>query len=332
MTMSAGVNKVVITFNAWEQKIREAAAAHGFDRLDLVFSEDQSAIVAEVADAQVALVGLFDSEILKAGENLRWIHACSGGINGMLFDELVQSDVPLTCLKPCFGTAGAEHVLAAMLGFTRRFHHPAQTTPMTQWDDGYDEVADPVDLQGSTVGIIGMGNMGQAIAQRAQCMGMRVLGLVRTQREAAPAGVDGLFTAAQRSEMLGQCDFVVIAVPLTEATTGMVDATFLAEMKSSAFLIDCSGRPPLLNYDALKSAIATGTIAGVSLQPGGADARIGTPSPDDGFWTQPNVVVTSCRGTSRETNDKAVDLFFENLRRLQVGKSLLGLVDKRAGY
>ncbi len=239
-----------------------------------------------------------------------------------------DGDGPMTCLKPCFGAVGAEHSLAAMLTFSRRLNHP-HDGPMTMWHGGYDD-AKPVELAGATVGIIGMGQMGLALAQRAAAMGMRVLGVARTARE-TPAHVDQLFTPDQFDQVLPQCDYVAICVPVTSATVGMVDVTFLKQMKSSAYLIDTSGRPPLIDFAALHAAIDEGAIAGVSLQPGGGDV-VGLPGPDDTFWRKANVVVTSCRATSEQILDNATDLVFENLRLLEAGEPLLGLVDKQAGY
>ena len=112
----------------------------------------------------------------------------------------------------------------------------------------------------------------------------------------------------------------------------MIDAAFLGEMQSSAYLIDCSGRSVLFDYPALVEAITGQSIAGASLQPGGASAELCCPPASDPFWERPNVIVTPCRGTSVQTNDKARNLIFDNFRRLDSGDPLLGLVDKVAGY
>ena len=162
----------------------------------------------------------------------------------------------------------------------------------------------------------------------AKQIGMTVFQRVARHAEAA----DATYTADQRAAFLGQCDFVVIAVPVTPATEGMIDAAFLGEMKSSAYLIDCSGRSVLFDYPALVEAITGQTIAGASLQPSGASAELRCPPADDPFWERPNVIVTPCRGTSVQTNDKARNLIFDNFRRLDSGEPLLGLVDKVAGY
>ena len=329
--MTQPVRKILTTFTAWEGQFRQAAADQGFDKIEMVFADSKADILAQIGDADVAQVGLFNQAILRAGGKLRWIHVVSGGVNNMLFPELVESEIPLTCLKPIFGTVGAEHALAMMLTFSRRLNYPTNSTPMTQWDGGYDEAADPVDLEGATVGIIGLGNMGLALTGRAQTLGMRVLGLARSPRQKPPY-LDRLFTPDERGQLLAQSDYVVIAVPLTGETHGMVNAGFLEEMKSSAYLIDCSGRPPLFDYAALVHAIEEGRIAGVALQPSGVSEELGTPPPDAVFWKNPNVIVSSCRSTSVGTTQKAVNLFFDNLKRFDAGEELVGLVDKRAGY
>ena len=323
------INKVLITFKDWEREFQDAAAAHGFSGT-IICSDDEAEMLREIADADAVVIGSFNAELLAAAGNLQLVHACSGGVNGLLFPELVASDVPMVCLKPAFGTVGGEHAIAAMLGVARKFDYTPVSLPMTQWDDGYDAVAKPFDLEGSTVGIVGLGTMGTAVAQRARALGMRVLGLTRTQRTAEAA--DATYTADQRAAFLGQCDFVVIAVPVTPATEGMIDAAFLGEMKSSAYLIDCSGRSVLFDYPALVEAITGQTIAGASLQPSGASAELRCPPAGDPFWERPNVIVTPCRGTSVQTNDKARNLIFDNFRRLDSGEPLLGLVDKAAGY
>ena len=329
--MADPVRKIITTFTASAEPIRRTAAEKGFGHIELAFADEQAEILALIGDADVAQVGLFTPAIFKAGVRLRWVHAFSGGVNHMLFDEWVASPIPMSCIKPVFGTAGAEHALAMMLHFARRLHYLPHSAPMTQWDGGYDGEADPVDLDGATVGIVGLGTMGLALADRAQLLGMRVWGLVRTPR-AKPASVDGLFTPEQRAEVLGQADFVVLAVPITAATEGTVNDEFLRQMQSSAFLIDCSGRPPLFVYPDLVEAVERERIAGVALQPGGVDQTLGTPPVDAPFWRNPKVVVSPCRGTSRQTTQKGVDLFFENLRRFEAGEPLFGLVDKAAGY
>ena len=324
-------NNIVVTWTSWSDRFLQAAAAGGRDDLAFTFSDDHDETVAALLDADVVVVGPWDEAMLAAGRKLQWVHAMGGGVEGALFEKFVHSDLPFTCLKPVFATVGAEYSLASMLFFSRRFHRSVENPPLTQWHEGYDEEFDPTDLAGKTVGVIGLGAMGKAVAERAACLGMRAVGMTRTSTD-VPAYVDRLYTADERAAMLAECDFVVIAVPSTKATHGIVDATLLSHMKPSAYLIDCSGRPALIDYHALEKAIMNNTIAGVSLQPssGGGDRYM--PPEAAAFWRQDGVMVSTCRGTSVECNAAAIDLFFENLHHLEAGEHLRGLVDKLAGY
>ena len=187
----------------------------------------------------------------------------------------------------------------------------------------------PVDLQGKTLGVLGMGGIGQALAPRAKAMGMRVLGTSRRSRE-APDGVDRMYSMREAVNMVAEADFVAVAVPETAETVGIVSDGLLSGMKRGAFLLDCSGRPSNYDYGALEMALATGQLGGVCFQPAGESP--GMPPDDSDFWQRDNVVVTTCRGTSTEQEESCIGLFFENLRRFESGRSLLGLVDKTAGY
>ncbi len=324
------IDKILVTWDAWRDRILERAAAEQCDGIEIVVSADRKTILEEIADAQVLQVGALDPEILARGRRLGWIHAMVGGAGHYLFPELVESPIPLTCSKPCFGTAGAEHAIAAMLLFSRRIHLLGRP-PMTQWDPGRDGELQPFDLEGKTVGIIGLGYMGRAIARVCGSLGMRVLGTARRPRCLVDS-VDEVFATDRLPELLSTSDFVVLAVPLTRETRGFMGQSQLRSMKPSAYLIDSSGRPPLFDYTALERALEEGWIAGVCLQPSGRHPDVRMPEADSRFWTNPNLVVTPCRGTSREQEDAVLDLFFQNLRRFRQGRPLEGLVNKRAGY
>ncbi|MCY4528981.1 MAG: D-2-hydroxyacid dehydrogenase, partial [Chloroflexi bacterium] len=104
----------------------------------------------------------------------------------------------------------------------------------------------------------------------------------------------------------------------------------LTGMKRGAFILDCSGRPSLYDYGALERALESGQLGGVCLQPAGDSP--GMPPDDSAFWKRDNVVVTTCRGTSSEQENLCIGLFFDNLRRFESERPLLGMVDKAGGY
>jgi phosphoglycerate dehydrogenase-like enzyme len=325
------VRKIVVTWDAWRDRILRRATAEGYGGLSIFISEDRDALVRELADADVAMVAVWDAELLSAGRRLGWVHAVSGGIEGYLFSEFVESPVPFTCAKPTFGVPGAESALAAMLMVTRRNHVAVGEPKTDNWLEARDEVLSPENLAGKTVGILGMGRMGQALAPRAAALGMRVLSATRTPRGATD-GVQRSYTVALMDEFLGQLDFVVVAVPSTPRTRGMMGESVFRAMKQTAWVIDISGRLPIFDYPALVGAIEQGRIAGICTQPSGYDPDRGMPPRESDFWRRDNVYVSPCRGTSREQEAAGLDLFFDNLRAFETGAPLDGLVDKVAGY
>jgi len=295
----------------WERMV-EAGRALG---MELRATADREQMLRLIGDAEVLNVGVWDRELCRAAKKLRWVHAFSGGVNGLLFPELVASPIPMTCLKGCFDTAGAEHALAAMLAYARRLEYDIRVRPQRQfvWEE-------PTELKGQTVGIIGLGNMGREIARKCHCFQMRVLATAR-RPSSVPAE---LAEAVALDRLLAESDFVIVAVPLTPETTGLIGEPQLRAMKPTAYLIDISGRPALYDLPALEHALREHWIAGANLQL--------VPEPDSSLWDLDNLLVSFHRVTSREQYDRCVVMFGDNLRRFQAGEPLLGLVDKAAGY
>lgn len=327
--MTASIRKVVVTWSAWRDLIVERARSEGFDRLSFVFSDDKNEIVEQVADADAAFIAAWDPEMHRAARKLRWVHSVTGGVNTYLFPEMLQSDIPFTCGKPLFAIPAAEFALGAMLVFSRRNHVTVGAPKLTQRSPSQEGSLVPVDLAGKTLGVLGMGGMGQALAPRAKAMGMQVLGAARTLRE-APEGVDRMYATDAAADMAAVSDYLAVAVPITPDTEGIVSERLLSRIKPGAFILDCSGRAVLYDYGALERALADGRLGGICLQPGGETPDM--PPDDSAFWQRDNVVVTPCRGTSSEQEDQSITLFFDNLRRFESDRPLLGLVDKEAGY
>ena len=327
--MTASIRKVVVTWSGWSEIIPERATREGLDRLTFTISDDKAEIVSQLADADAAFIAAWDPDMHRAAPNLRWIHAVGGGVTPYLFPEMMQSDIPFTCGKPAFAIPGAEFALGAMLMFSRRGHVSIGAPKLTQRSPSQEGALVPVDLAGKTLGILGMGGMGQALAPRAKAMGMRVFGTARTLRE-APEGVDRMYAMDAAADMAAVSDYLAVAVPITPDTEGIVSEALLSRVKPGAFILDCSGRAVLYDYRALERALADGRLGGICFQPGGETPDM--PPDDSAFWQRDNVVVTPCRGTSSEQEDQCLALFFDNLRRFESGSPLLGLVDKEAGY
>ena len=327
--MTERIRKVAVTWSGWADLIPERSRREGYEDLEFVISDDKDEIVSELADADVAFIGAWNADLLRAAGKLRWIHAVGGGVRRYLFPEMVKSDIPFTCGKPAFAIPGAEFALGAMLMFSRRNHVTVGMPKLTQRNPSQEVALAPVDLAGKTLGVLGMGGIGQALAPRAKAMGMWVLGTSRRSRE-TPKGVDRMYGMDEVRDMVADCDYVAVAVPETAETGGILSEDLLAGMKRGAILLDCSGRPSLYDYGALERALASGRLGGVCFQPAGESPCM--PPDDSDFWKRENVVVVTCGGTSTEQEEWCVGLFFENLRRFESGRPLLGMVDKRAGY
>ncbi len=327
--MTERIKRVIVTWSGYRDRILERSRREGFEDLEFIISDDKDEIVSGLVDTDVAFIGAWDADMLRAGPKLRLIHAIGGGVRQNLFPEMVESGVPFTCGKPAFAIPGAEFAIGSMLMFSRRNHVTVGSPKLTQRSPSREAALRPADLAGKTLGVLGMGGIGQALAPRAKAMGMRVVGTSRRSRE-APDGVDRMYSMGEAVDMFAECDFVAVAVPETAETEGIVSEGLLTKLKRGAFILDCSGRPSHYDYGALNRALSSGRLGGVCFQPAGESPGM---SPDDSdFWKRDNVVVTTCRGTSSEQEDLCVGLLFENLRRLESGRTLLGLVDKTAGY
>jgi phosphoglycerate dehydrogenase-like enzyme len=295
----------------------------------IVVSENRNQLLDYFAEAEIAFVAAFDKELLQVAKNLRWIHAGSAGVEGYLFPELVESQITLTCSKPCFESTGAEYALAVMLTFSRQLHTDLRHRPDQQWE--WDEPGTlrsdgqwPVELKGKTIGILGLGVMGLEIARMAHYFGMHVIGLAKHPRT-TPQYVDQLVALPQIENLLESSDFVILSLPLTPETKGFFDQRKISLMKKTAYFIDVSGRPSLYDLNAIQQALIQGQLAGANLQ-------LELPSPDSSLWNINNLLMSFHRIVSKEEYQRVTDLFFENLKRYSRGQKLLGLVNKVAGY
>jgi phosphoglycerate dehydrogenase-like enzyme len=288
------------------------------ERIEIFVTENRDEALRQLTDAEVAFVTYFDAEMLSAAKRLQWIHVASGGVESILFPELVASPVQLTCAKKTFDIPGAEYALAIMLAFARRVDYDIRQRALRVF-----EWREPFELSGKTLGIIGLGGIGQEIARRAQCFGMHVIGLARRPR-VCPPYLSELLLPGQLDHLLTCSDFVAVAVPNTSETRGMIGEAELRLMKETAYLIDVSGRPVLYDLDALMGALRENWIAGASLQI--------QPPPDSPLWDIDDLLISYHRATSQEQYDRFIEMFCENLRRYRQGQPLLGRVDKVAGY
>ncbi|MGQ9467788.1 MAG: D-2-hydroxyacid dehydrogenase [Anaerolineae bacterium] len=253
--------------------------------------------------------------------NLRWIHTISAGVDHLLFPELRDSDAILTNASGVFNIPIAETVMAYILAVVKRLPEFWAHQRERRW-----EKLPLRELRDLTVGIIGLGDIGTEVARLCRAFGMRVLGL---RRRSAPSDVaDEVLPPDRLQDLLARSDFVVIAVPLTAETRGMIGRAELAAMKPDAWLINIS-RGAIVDEEALIEALQAGRIGGACL-----DVFSQEPLPPESpLWDMPNVIITPHNSwSSPHIEEREIDLFLENLRRYVAGEPLLNVVDKQAGY
>jgi phosphoglycerate dehydrogenase-like enzyme len=255
--------------------------------------------------------------LLRSG--VRWVHALGTGVDAFPLGLLDPGQV-LTCSRGASAVPIAEWVLAVMLAFEKRLPDAWIHARPARWS----RLALGT-LHGRTLGLVGLGGIGTAVAERALPFGMRVRAHRRTATAPRPAGVE---IAPSLADLVGSADHLVLAAPATPATRRLVDAAVFAAMKPGVHLVNVA-RGALVDQDALRAALDDGRVACASL-----DAVEPEPLPE-GHWLYGHPRVRLSPHVSWSMPDAAdvlVDAFLDNLRRYGAGEPLTGVVDRAAGY
>lgn len=274
--------------------------------------------------------------------NLRWIQFHLAGVEEHLSAPILQTEtVQATTLSGANAPQVAEHALALMLGFGHHIPEMLRDQHQKYWSPERLEQYVPHELLNSTVGIVGYGSIGQRLARLLQPFNGTILASKRDllkesyvdfqiddQGDAQAQLVRRLYPPQALISMFKECDFVVVTVPLTAETKGLVGAKQLAALKQEAVLVDVS-RGGVVDHIALAEALAKKQLAGAAL-----DVFPEEPLPADSpLWELPNVIVSPhVAGLSSQYMDRAFLLFKENLRRYLSGEPLLNKIDLQRGY
>ncbi len=256
------------------------------------------------------------ASVWPSAEALRWVQVAAIGVDAVLFDELIDSDVVITNSRGIFEEPIAEYVLGQILAFAKDFQRSWDAQRVPRW-----EHFDSEPIAGASVTIVGAGPVGRAIARLLRAVGMSVRGVGRSAREDPDIGAITTDVLAA----VADADYVVLAAPLTSQTRGMVDSGVLHAMRPTARLINV-GRGELVDTDALVAALQAGVIAGAAL-----DVVDPEPLPaDHPLWRVPNVRLTPHNsGDIKGWRNALQQQFIANFRRYMSGQPLHNVVDKR---
>jgi phosphoglycerate dehydrogenase-like enzyme len=253
---------------------------------------------------------------------LRWVHVGSAGVDRVLFPELVASDVTLTNSRHVFDDALAEYTIGLMLALGKDL----QTTFRHQLEHRWNQRESDT-LSGKVAVLVGVGPIARRTAQLAKAFGMSVRGIGRHARIGDP-DFGAIGGPASVHAFFADADYVVMILPSTPETVGMIDAAALAALKPAARLINV-GRGVTLDQDALATALREGRLAGAALD-------VMTPEPlpvDSPLWDVPNLIISPhMSGDRTGWQQDIARLFLSNLDRFRSGQPLLNVIDKKLGY
>ena len=274
--------------------------------------------------------------------DLRWIQFHRAGTEMCLEGPILRKPgLQAASMSGASAPQVAEYVLGMLLALGHRIPQAMKHKAREDWPPDRGEIFQPQELNQSTIGIVGYGSIGRQVAKLLSAFGATVLATKRNATRPADDGymlegvgdpggdyLQRLYPAEALNSMLKECDYVVVCVPLTKDSQGLIGKVELEEMKAHTYLVDVS-RGGVVNHADLILALNEGKIAGAAL-----DVYPEEPLPEDNpLWKLPNVILTPhIAGFSQEYNSRAVDLFVTNLQRYLDGKQLLNLIDLQRGY
>jgi len=275
----------------------------------------------QLARTEAMMAGAVPAGLLPAMPKLRWVQAMSAGVDNWLALPDLPEGLTLTCARGTHTESMPENIIGALFHVAKPYAQVAEHQKQSKW---VHTVAQP--LTGKTLGILGLGAIGQEVARIAVALGMHVIGTKR--RPTRIPNVAEVLAPEQTDEVLAQSDFVLLLLPATPETENFIDARRLAKMKPSAWLLNF-GRGQIVHDADLMAATREKKIAGALL-----DVFRLEPLPaDNPFWTAPGIVVLPHIGGPHPQRDRFVSrLFVENLKRFLDGEPLKEVVDRAAGY
>lgn len=261
--------------------------------------------------------------IMAKAPGLKWIQAVSAGVD-KLPEDIVRTPVQVTTVKGVHAHVLGEFALHLMLCLAKETALCFQMKGEKKW-----KRFRPATLQGKTLGIVGLGNIGRETARLAKAFGMRVVAIRRAAKGPARMRyVDNLRPREELLHLLAESDFVVLSLPLTAETRGMFGEPELRAMKPEAYLINIA-RGSIVQEDVLIRALEEKWIAGAGLDVFAAEPL----APESRLWDLPNVVFSPhIAGIMPDYDRRTSEIFLENLRRYLEGKKLRNVMDKKKGY
>ena len=278
---------------------------------------------------------------LAQAPNLHWVQTHYAGVDSLEHSELWQSDILLTTASGVHAPNMAQYAMTQLLAWAHRVPNWFHYKQTHAWTKNRWETFVPQELRGKTLGILGYGSIGRELARLAKPFGMQILVTKRDARSLQDSGYtepgygdpagelpDRIYPSEATRSMIAECDFVVITLPLTGRTHHLFNEEMFKAMRPTAFLVNV-GRGAIIKEVDLIRALKKGWLAGAGL-----DVYEEEPLPERSpLWEMDNVIMTPhVSGFTPQYDERATDIFAENLRRYLAGEPLLNQVSRTEGY
>jgi phosphoglycerate dehydrogenase-like enzyme len=312
---------LVTSFQRDPVRLAELARQHDVEFISPEGGQPSASLAADVD----AVFGQLTADEFAAARQLRWVQSPSAGVEWMWkVPGLADSEVVVTNMRGAHAATIAEHAFAMLLAHTRALRTFEQNHSEHAWRRADQRL---LGIKGLTMGIVGFGNIGRAIARRARGFEMRVLA-VDAEQVPPGEGVETVWPLDRLDDLCREADVLVNSAPITPRSRGMIGAQQIRAMKRGSFILSMS-RGGIVDEVALVDALEEGHLAGAGL-----DVTATEPLPaGDPLWTAPNLIITPhSSASSKLTTELVWSILNENLGRFKRGQQLINLVDKRRGY
>lgn len=302
---------------------RVARVREQYPDLDILVEMDLKKVPVAFANVDAFVGRGTHVELLADAPRLRWIQTLTAGADGVSFPDLERRGIVMTNGSGIHAPNVAEHILGLMLAFARRFPTLLQNQKRHEWTERVPQF----ELNTQTLCVVGLGDIGLALAERASAIGMRVTG-VRRREAALPPFIEEAASLETMDRLLVEADHIAICLPLTARTGGIFDAARLSSLKHGVYLYNI-GRGEIVDQNAMIDLLRSGQLAGAGL-----DVTDPEPlPPDNPLWDLENVIITShTSGRSERRLDRFADLLIDNIARYCSGEPLRNIVDPVEGY
>lgn len=293
-----------------------------FPQVRAIVAPDPDHLERYIEDADALLAFRFPVEVFDRAKKLRWFQCTGAGVDSVFPIRDRVGHITVTNARGIHGDVIADFVMAGVTMLHWDFRRFLREQAERKWNPRY-----VAPLADRTLGVVGLGSIGATIALRAKSAGMTVVGSKRDV-SVPVEGVDRLFGSDALHDLLPLCDFVVLAVPATPDTVGLIGAAEIACMRPQAFLVNIARGNVVVETELVK-ALQTAAIAGAIL-----DVFEREPLPQESpLWDMPNVIATPhVAGSPSNYTERVFSIFAENIERFLKGQALKNVVDLRRGY